>query len=102
MARRILNSLLCDRPYGRTRVLRLRQLSIHDYATLTREYQTDRPSKKHLNRCPLYPQKAKLMKAQQQHQPKDKYTKGLTVHCVSEVRSMSHRSRGIFFWKERL
>ena len=55
-------SLLCDRPYGRTRVLSLRQLStVHDSATLTREYQTDQLSKKHLDRYPLYP-KAKLMK----------------------------------------
>jgi hypothetical protein len=57
------HSPLCDRPYGRTRVLSLRQLSrVHDSATLTRGYQTDQPSKKHLDRHPLYPQKAKLMK----------------------------------------
>ena len=54
---------LCDRPYGRTRVPSLRQLPTdHDYATLTREYQADQPSKKHLDRYPLYLQKAKLMK----------------------------------------
>ena len=47
----------------RIRVLSLRQLStVHDYATLTREYQTDQPSKKHLDRYPLYLQKAKPMK----------------------------------------
>ena len=54
---------LCDRPYGRTRVLSLRQLPTdHDYATLTREYQNDQPSKKHLDRYPLYFQNAKTMK----------------------------------------
>jgi hypothetical protein len=63
--------LLCDRPYGRTRGLSLRQLSTaHDYATLTREYQTDQPSKKHLDRYPLYPQKAKLMKRNSNTNPR--------------------------------
>ena len=65
------HSLLCDRPDGWTRVLSLRQLSaVHDSATLTREYQTNQPSKKHLDRSPLYPQKAKLMKRNNNTKPR--------------------------------
>jgi hypothetical protein len=71
------HSLLCDRPYGRTRVLSLRQLStVHDSATLTREYQTDQPSKKHLDRYPLYPQKAKLMKRNNNTNPRINIKRG--------------------------
>jgi len=63
MARRILIPFYATGLMAGPASLSLRQLStVHDYATLTREYQTDQPSKKHLDRYPLYPQKAKLMK----------------------------------------
>ena len=51
---------LCDRPCGPTRVISLRQLPTdHDYAALTREYQTDQPSTALTRSLPALPSKRK-------------------------------------------